>query len=88
MAQPSPQDAVIERQPVDRSPVVGVAATPRRGADTFTRRPRRTVPAWAVLAVCCMAQFIVVLDISIVNVALPQKRSGAASLARRPAVGN
>jgi EmrB/QacA subfamily drug resistance transporter len=27
--------------------------------------------AWAVLAVCCLAQFMVVLDISIVNVALP-----------------
>ena len=26
---------------------------------------------WAVLAVCCLAQFMVVLDISIVNVALP-----------------
>jgi EmrB/QacA subfamily drug resistance transporter len=29
------------------------------------------VPAWAVLAVACVAQFMVVLDISIVNVALP-----------------
>jgi EmrB/QacA subfamily drug resistance transporter len=76
MAQPSPQDPVIERRPVDRSSVVGVAATPRRGADMFTRRSRRTMPAWAVLAVCCMAQFMVVLDISIVNVALPQMRSG------------
>ncbi|MCL9760110.1 MFS transporter [Frankia sp. AiPa1] len=28
-------------------------------------------PSWAVLAVCCLAQFMVVLDISIVNVALP-----------------
>jgi len=29
------------------------------------------VPAWAVLAIACVAQFMVVLDISIVNVALP-----------------
>ncbi|MBO0732636.1 MAG: MFS transporter, partial [Acidimicrobiaceae bacterium] len=37
-------------------------------------RSTRAVPGWAVLAVCCMAQFMVVLDISIVNVALPQMR--------------
>jgi EmrB/QacA subfamily drug resistance transporter len=29
------------------------------------------IPAWAVLAIACVAQFMVVLDISIVNVALP-----------------
>ena len=34
----------------------------------------RAVPAWAVLAVCCAAQFMVVLDVAIVNVALPQMR--------------
>lgn len=32
---------------------------------------RAHVPAWAVLAIACVAQFMVVLDISIVNVALP-----------------
>jgi EmrB/QacA subfamily drug resistance transporter len=32
--------------------------------------------AWASLAVCCAAQFMVVLDVSIVNVALPAMRSG------------
>ena len=35
---------------------------------------RRKVPTWTVLALCCAAQFMVVLDISIVNVALPQMR--------------
>src|SRR5580700_7245329 len=35
----------------------------------------RHVPTWAVLAVCCMAQFMVVLDVSIVNVALPNMRT-------------
>jgi EmrB/QacA subfamily drug resistance transporter len=30
------------------------------------------VPTWAVLAIACAAQFMVVLDISIVNVALPK----------------
>jgi EmrB/QacA subfamily drug resistance transporter len=33
------------------------------------------VPTWAVLAVCCAAQFMVVLDVSIVNVALPKMRA-------------
>lgn len=37
-------------------------------------RTGRRVPTWAVLAICCMAQFMVVLDVSIVNVALPQMR--------------
>jgi EmrB/QacA subfamily drug resistance transporter len=40
------------------------------------RRAGRAVPAWAALAVCCLAQFMVVLDISIVNVALPQMKAG------------
>src|SRR5471032_1845711 len=30
------------------------------------------IPTWAVLAIACAAQFMVVLDISIVNVALPK----------------
>jgi EmrB/QacA subfamily drug resistance transporter len=34
----------------------------------------RSAPAWATLAICCVAQFMVVLDVSIVNVALPQMR--------------
>jgi EmrB/QacA subfamily drug resistance transporter len=32
------------------------------------------MPGWAVLAICCVAQFMVVLDVAIVNVALPQMR--------------
>src|SRR5271170_3198280 len=35
---------------------------------------RLTIPTWAVLAICCAAQFMVVLDVAIVNVALPQMR--------------
>jgi EmrB/QacA subfamily drug resistance transporter len=45
------------------------------GAGTLVRSPRRTVPDWAILTVCCIAQFMVVLDISIVNVALPQMKT-------------
>ena len=37
--------------------------------------PKRPVPTWAVLAVCCVAQFMVVLDVTIVNVALPKMRA-------------
>jgi EmrB/QacA subfamily drug resistance transporter len=35
----------------------------------------RSVPAWVVLALVCLGQFMVVLDISIVNVALPSIQS-------------
>src|ERR1700722_17746263 len=35
---------------------------------------RRTSPYWGVLLICAVAQFMVVLDVSIVNVALPQMR--------------
>ena len=31
----------------------------------------RTVPDWVILSIACLAQFMVVLDVSIVNVALP-----------------
>src|SRR5258705_6580110 len=31
-------------------------------------------PAWLTIIACCIAQFMVVLDISIVNIALPQVR--------------
>jgi EmrB/QacA subfamily drug resistance transporter len=35
----------------------------------------RSIPTWAILAICCAAQFMVVLDIAIVNVALPPMRA-------------
>ncbi len=35
---------------------------------------KRTSPYWGVLTICAIAQFMVVLDVSIVNVALPQMR--------------
>ena len=43
---------------------------PRDGR-TATAGSRGTVPSWIVLTLVCLAQFMVVLDISIVNVALP-----------------
>ena len=36
----------------------------------------RHVPTWVVLVIACTAQFMVVLDISIVNVALPSMKHG------------
>ena len=39
------------------------------------RGPRAAVPDWLLLALVCLGQFMVVLDISIVNVALPSIQS-------------
>ena len=36
---------------------------------------KQSAPTWPVLAVCCVAQFMVVLDVTIVNVALPKMRT-------------
>lgn len=38
-------------------------------------RRRSTPPAWAVLLAVCAGQFLVVLDVSVVNVALPSMRA-------------
>jgi EmrB/QacA subfamily drug resistance transporter len=37
-------------------------------------RQATSAPTWTVLLICCLAQFMVVLDVSVVNVALPQMR--------------
>ena len=39
--------------------------------DTTTDTVQRHAPDWLVLTIACLAQFMVVLDVSIVNVALP-----------------
>jgi len=49
-----------------------------QGAHPGESNAHSHVPAWAVLAIACVAQFMVVLDVSIVNVALP-------SIAKPPA---
>lgn len=42
-----------------------------------TRTPRRTAPpTWLVVTLTCAGQFLVVLDVSVVNVALPSMRTG------------
>ncbi len=46
-------------------------------APDTTRAPARTAPpVWLVVALACAGQFLVVLDISVVNVALPSVRGG------------
>ncbi|MEV0183103.1 MFS transporter [Streptomyces sp. NPDC050625] len=44
-------------------------------ADTSFIRPRTTPPTWLVVALACAGQFLVVLDVSVVNVALPSMRT-------------
>ncbi|MFE0510241.1 MFS transporter [Streptomyces sp. NPDC058964] len=44
-------------------------------ADTSLIRPRTTPPTWLVVALACAGQFLVVLDVSVVNVALPSMRA-------------
>ncbi|MFF5160018.1 MFS transporter [Streptomyces sp. NPDC000348] len=46
--------------------------------DTARRSARSSPPAWLVVALACAGQFLVVLDISVVNVALPSMRGGLA----------
>ncbi len=45
--------------------------TPTMSTTTVELEPGRLVPAWLVLGLVCVGQFMVVLDASIVNVALP-----------------
>ncbi|HTW10200.1 MAG TPA: MFS transporter [Acidimicrobiales bacterium] len=59
-----------------RAAVDGPAPTVAVFTRTRARQVLRAAPAWAPLAVCCLAQFMVVLDLSIVNVALPRMRMG------------
>jgi EmrB/QacA subfamily drug resistance transporter len=46
-------------------------------ATDVSRLSRRTAPpAWVVVALACAGQFLVVLDVSVVNTALPSMRTG------------
>nr|WP_229851043.1 MFS transporter [Streptomyces roseolus] len=42
---------------------------------TVTRRPIRTARPWLVVLVACAGQFLVVLDVSVMNVALPSLKA-------------
>jgi EmrB/QacA subfamily drug resistance transporter len=45
------------------------------GTSAARTSPRRTPPTWLVVALACAGQFLVVLDVSVVNVALPSMRA-------------
>lgn len=47
------------------------AIASRSNSDSGSARRPPATPDWVVLAIACVAQFMVVLDVSIVNVALP-----------------
>ncbi|MEV5909369.1 MFS transporter [Streptomyces chartreusis] len=50
--------------------------TPMLEAADVTRAPRRSAPpTWLVVALACAGQFLVVLDVAVVNVALPSMRA-------------
>lgn len=50
---------------------------PIAASSTLSATARRTAaPAWLVMLLVCAGQFLVVLDVSVVNVALPAMRSG------------
>ncbi|MFF3345517.1 MFS transporter [Streptomyces sp. NPDC002779] len=50
---------------------------PAPDATDVSRLSRRTAPpAWVVVALACAGQFLVVLDVSVVNTALPSMRTG------------
>ncbi len=49
----------------------GLAEVPHPGSHRTSRRERPAATNGAILALVCLAQFMVVLDVSIVNVALP-----------------
>ena len=55
--------------PADRGEARAPQGRRSRGLTLFSRRVGSR-SAW-ILAVCCVAQFMVILDLSIVNVALP-----------------
>ncbi|KUL54901.1 MFS transporter [Streptomyces sp. NRRL F-4489] len=55
---------------MDRMPPIATSST-------LSATARRTpAPAWLVMLLVCAGQFLVVLDVSVVNVALPAMRSG------------
>ncbi len=43
--------------------------------DAATAPPKKAAPVWAVLLAACAGQFLVVLDVSVVNTALPSMRA-------------
>ncbi|TGB08812.1 MFS transporter [Streptomyces sp. MZ04] len=56
--------------------MVKTPATPYvTNTETDTAPPKKSAPVWAVLLAACAGQFLVVLDVSVVNTALPSMRA-------------
>ncbi|MGV9314406.1 MFS transporter [Streptomyces sp. NPDC003691] len=53
----------------------GGPGRPDGGNPAVPGPPKRSVPTWLVLFTVCAGQFLVVLDVSVVNVALPSMRA-------------
>src|SRR5437867_1415522 len=64
---PQPQCSHMEESMIQTT----TAAEHARTESTIASGSGRIVPPWALLLLVCLGQFMVVLDISIVNVALP-----------------
>jgi EmrB/QacA subfamily drug resistance transporter len=76
MALLEPLEAVAGPPTTELPRLVHTSPPARTAARIPVQLPTKGVPAWTVLALCCIAQFMVVLDVSIVNVALPEMKSG------------
>lgn len=55
--------------------ITAMSAHTPSATDHSSAAPRVTPPAWAVMLAACAGQFLVVLDVSVVNVALPSMRT-------------
>ena len=64
-----------------------VTPAPRASTDADDQAPRPS-NRWLILVIACLAQFMVVLDATIVNVALPSIQRGPALLRRRACSGS
>ena len=69
-------------------PLPALASTARRRIGAMTCTALRDPLRWKALAVVCAAFFMTVLDVSIVNVALPSIGRGLHFSQRQPAVGD
>ncbi|AZK93867.1 MFS transporter [Streptomyces tsukubensis] len=71
---PAPDPAAVTAA-LPAEPRAGGPRRPASGPARAPGGPRRSVPTWLVLLTVCAGQFLVVLDVSVVNVALPSMRT-------------
>ncbi|MFF1381016.1 MFS transporter [Streptomyces sp. NPDC058308] len=68
---------MVQKPPTSYAADTGSGSAPASSSSTTsaTAPPKRSVPVWAVLMTACAGQFLVVLDVSVVNTALPSMRA-------------